>query len=408
MNRDNQGIEFIVGIPSYMEADNIAFITNKVDVGITKYFSDLKALIINVDNNSEDNTKGAFLSVETTTPKKYISTRKGVRGKGNNLLNLFNFAKTQFSSLKVVLVVDADLKSIAPEWIKFMAEPILKGYDYALPKYSRHQFDGTITNHICYPLLYGLLGEDLRQPIGGEFAFSPQLIDYWLNQEWLYTTKHYGIDIFMTLNAILGKFKICEVMLGTKIHKASSPKLGSMFTEVVTTFFEKIISVKPAWIELPVEKPKPKSQFGMRRILPPQEIKIDIRNLKQKLRDEYSQRAKLLRRYLNDYSIIRLEHMFEEDFYNMDILMWTQIVYQLLFNYDTGSEKVKKEIIEALKPLYFARSVTFDYQSWRYNINYAEETILEQAKAFASQKPYLIGLYRKDDYEGFCMDRALE
>ncbi len=88
--------------------------------------------------------------------------------------------------------------------------------------------------------------------------------------------------------------------------------------------------------------------------------------------------------------------MVEEDFYKMDNLIWTQIMYQLLYTYDKGSTNVKKEIVEALKPLYFARSVTFDYQSWRYNINYAEETIQEQAKAFASQKPYLIGLYDYD------------
>jgi len=392
MSRKNSDYEIIVGIPSYMEADNIDFVTRQVDKGLTKYFCNYRSLIVNVDNNSEDDTKGVFLSTDTNTPKWYISTRKGVRGKGNNLLNLFHFARKQ-SALKATIVVDADLKSITPEWIKFLGEAILKGYDYALPRYARHQFDGTITNHICYPLLYGLLGEDIRQPIGGEFGFSPMLIDYWLQQKWHPTTRQYGIDIFMTLNAVIGKFKISEVVLGSKIHKASAPKLGPMFTQVVTTFFEKIISIQPEWISTPVVRPNSKRKFGFKRLDSPQRLHIDIRELKEKLRAEYFLRENLLKRYLNDYTISRLNNMFHQDFFNVDILMWTQIIYQLLFAFDMGSARQKKEIVEAIKPLYFARSVTFDYQTWRYSIEYAEEAILQQAKAFASQKPYLLGLY---------------
>ena len=400
MGHSNTGIELIVGIPSYMEADSISYVSKQVDQGISKYFGNLKGLIVNVDNHSEDDTKGAFLATETQTSKHYITTRKGVRGKGNNFLNLFKFASSFKDTLKAVVVVDADLRSITPEWTKYLAEPILHGYDYALPYYSRHQFDGSITNHICYPLLYGLLGEDVRQPIGGDFAFSPRLMNYWLKQEWTQTTRQYGIDIFMTLNAVLGKFKICEVGLGAKIHKASAPKLGPMFTQVVTTFFDFILSNKESWLTTPVVSPNPKKRFGLKHLDQPQELAVDIRGLKENLRTHYYQREKLIKRYLNDYSVMTLDSMFVQDYYNIDILMWTQDVYQLLFTFDMGSSRIRKDTVEALKPLYFARSVTFDYRTWRYNVKYAEETILAQAKAFASQKPYLLGLYLNEGMKG--------
>lgn len=396
MNNSRPGIEFIVGIPSYMEADTIPFVTKQVDLGLTKHFSKLKSIIINVDNDSEDDTKGSFLSVKTKVPKYYISTPKGIRGKGSNLLNLFKFAKKHADTLKGGVVVDADLRSITPEWIKYLGKPILKGYDYSLPLYSRHQFDGTITNHICYPLFYGLLGEDLRQPIGGEFGFSPSLIDYWLKQKWNSSARQYGIDIFMTLHAIFGDFRICEACLGTKVHKASTPKLGPMFTQVITTLFNILISKESYWINTPVIKPKPKKQFGLKELGPPQELKINIRELKEKLRNEYYPREKLLRRHLSDYASSELRKMFEHDIYNIDILMWTQVVYQLLFTYRNGSNTVRKDIVEALKPLYFTRSVTFNYLTWRYNAKYVEEEILEQAKAFASQKPYYLGLHTNE------------
>lgn len=385
-------IELIVGIPSYMEADQIHFVTRQIDRGLMKYFPEFRSVIVNVDNNSEDDTKGVFLGTRTSTPKHYITTPKGVMGKGNNFHNLFTFGKKHSRTLKAIVVVDADLRSIRPEWIKYLGQPILKGYDYVLPAYSRHQFDGTITNHLCYPLLYSMLGVDIRQPIGGEFAFSPALMNHWLKQKWETNIRQYGIDIFMTFHAITGNFNICEAGLGTKVHKASAPKLGAMFTQVVNTFFSLLMSDKKRCLELFTKKPRRKKRFGLKILGTPQELKIDVLELKEKLRSEFFQREKLLRNYLSDYTILSLESMFEQDYYNMDILMWTQVVYQMLFIYDKGSGKIKGDVIEALKPLYFARALTFDYKTWRYDEKYVEELISGQAMAFAAQKPYFLGL----------------
>ena len=55
-----------------------------------KNFKKHSAVIVNVDNNSADGTREAFLNVKTKTPKIYISTLPGVVGKGNNFCNLFN------------------------------------------------------------------------------------------------------------------------------------------------------------------------------------------------------------------------------------------------------------------------------------------------------------------------------
>ena len=77
-------VDIIVGIPSFNEADTISFVVKQVDLGLQKYFKNSKSVIINVDNNSPDNTKQVFLKTKTKTPKLYISTPPGVTGKGNN------------------------------------------------------------------------------------------------------------------------------------------------------------------------------------------------------------------------------------------------------------------------------------------------------------------------------------
>lgn len=107
--------EIIVGIPSYNEADSISYPTDVASRGLLNYFPGKKAVIINVDNNSPDGTRNAFMNTPTKIPKIYISTPKGVKGKGNNFKNLFEAAVELHA--KAVVVVDADLTSITPQWI---------------------------------------------------------------------------------------------------------------------------------------------------------------------------------------------------------------------------------------------------------------------------------------------------
>ena len=384
----------VVGIPSYNESDTISYVTRSIGEGLEEYFPDKKSIIVNVDNNSPDNTKEAFLETKTRIEKEYISTAHGIRGKGNNMLNLFNFAKQV--SAKVIIVVDADLKSITKEWIEYLGRPIVDGYDYVTPLYSRHQFDGTITNHLCYPIMFGILSMDIRQPIGGEFAFSPRLMKYWLKQSWVESTRQYGIDIFMSLNAVLGGFKICQTGLGTKVHKASAPKLGIMFEQVIETLLTILVQNKDAWMTRNNGDIFVPDTFGLKNLAEPQELDINILDLKEKGQVEYRKYQNDINELLEPYAFSRIHEMFEMETFDLTILLWTQIFYSLIYRYDISkNEEERKKIINALKPLYFARSLSFNYHTWKYNVKYSEEEIRKEALGFASQKYYLWGLYSK-------------
>ncbi|MDP6179410.1 MAG: cell wall biosynthesis glycosyltransferase, partial [Desulfatiglandales bacterium] len=131
--------DLVVCIPSYKEADSISHPTKIASEGLVKYFPDVNSVIINCDNNSPDNTKKAFLDTPTEMPKIYMSTPPSVKGKGNNLKNLFQ--KVVDLEAKAVVVVDADLKSITPEWIKNLGEPLFNDFSYVAPLYVRHKYD---------------------------------------------------------------------------------------------------------------------------------------------------------------------------------------------------------------------------------------------------------------------------
>jgi hypothetical protein len=51
--------------------------------------------------------------------------------------------------------------------VQFLLRPVLEqDYQYVTPIYSRHKYDGTITNNIVYNLTRALYGKRIRQPIG--------------------------------------------------------------------------------------------------------------------------------------------------------------------------------------------------------------------------------------------------
>ncbi|RMF13221.1 MAG: hypothetical protein D6761_11525 [Candidatus Dadabacteria bacterium] len=90
--------------------------------------------------------------------------------------------------------------------------------------------------------------------------------------------------------------------------------------------------------------------------------------------------------------LTRMTAMVHADHYDMSAEEWATVVYLMLFRFcEYGSER--EQLIEALKPLYFARSLSFDYKTWRYSIRYAEEEIRQQMRTFHWLRPWLYGLF---------------
>jgi glycosyltransferase involved in cell wall biosynthesis len=377
--------DIVVGIPSFNEADNIDFVTQIIDRGLQRYYKNFKKVIINVDNDSPDGTKDVFLNTVTKNPKIYISTGKGIRGKGNNFFNLFNYAKQL--GAKAVMVIDADMKSVTPEWINLFLDPILKGgYEYVTPYYARNEYDGTITNNIVYPLLLGLYGIDLRQPIGGDFAFSEKLIDEWLNHKWHKTTKQYGIDIFMTLGAVLGNYKLCQVGVGEKIHKPSAPKLGPMFSQVVATMFKNIISSRQQWETITKRKKIP--LLGKKKLGNPQPLGVDYKSMRVTSIFEYKMNREILKRALSPKVFEKIDKMYERKHIYIGKSLWAKIIFDSIFAYETTD--LNMGLIEALRPLYFGRVISFIKETMDLNYEESEKEIVEQANLFWELRQYLI------------------
>jgi glycosyltransferase involved in cell wall biosynthesis len=385
--------ELVVAIPSYNEADSISYPAFQASEGLFRYFPDKSSLIINCDNNSPDNTKQAFLDTATKVPKMYLSTPPGIKGKGNNFRNLFQ--KVVDLSAKAVIVVDADLKSITPEWIKHLAEPLFSGFAYVAPLYVRHKYDGTITNGIAYPLSRALYGRRVRQPIGGDFGFNGDLARAYLESEiWDEAVAHFGIDVWMTTLALCRGASVCQSFMGRpKIHRAKDPvaSLGPMFRQVVGTIFSLACRFESFWLRVKYSKPTAIYGFGLGEVEMPPKVDVDTERLLNEFHKGFHQYTEVWESIFSKdiYSKLLEIRGMKRSVFTFPTDLWARVLFDTIVSYrdrvcDTDL------MMDSLIPLYFGRTFSFVKKTKRMPTRQAEDAIEEDCMTFEMTKPYFI------------------
>lgn len=385
--------EIVIGIPSYNEADSITFPVQQTDLGLKQFFPNVPSVIVNVDNHSPDGTKDVFLKTKTNAPKIYASTPEGMMGKGRNIKNLFGIA-VELNAKKIILL-DADLKSITPRWVYYLIEPLIDGYDLVAPIYIRHKYDGTITNNIAYPLLRTLYGIRVRQPIAGEFGISGKLArSYLMEKTWNEDIYNFGIDIWMTINAICRNFKVCQTFLdGSKSHRPKEPTsdLGPMFSQVVGTIFRLMNGSENIWSNISGSKPNVIYGFGLGMSEDYPEIELDAENLYRSYLSGLDKYGKLWRQILSteNWAIVsNLKNYTVKDF-KFRTATWARTLFDFAVAYrNNGIDQ--EHLLNALIPFYHSRILDF-YNKSKEMDTLASELYLENAnRNFEAEKDYLV------------------
>ena len=385
--------KIVVGIPSYNNEETISFVVKQAYRGIAGYF-DEDGLILNCDGGSSDQTRNVFLETDTLSIPKLSFQYEGVAGKGSALIAMIEAAYTV--GAEALVFVDSDLRSIAPGWIYRLAAPITEGKAcYVTPYYRRHKFDGTITNQICYPITSVLYGKEVRQPIGGDFGVSRQMMEVYLAQPpetWQSDTARFGIDIWMTTLAINeGRLPVFQAALGAKIHDVKDPgkHLGPMFTQVVGTLFSLMERYQEIWAanaDFPVTAPI----FGDLAETEVEPLKVDLENLKRKARVGAEKVHDFLRSSLPLDYVPTLNRILREGV--CDSPEWIRFVFWLS---KTAQRRAEKELwMESLIPFYFARVASFVEKTKDWTEEDAEQEVRKQMKLAYEMKGELIEVWK--------------
>jgi hypothetical protein len=435
--------DIMVGIPSYRNAATIGHVTRAAQAGMVQYFPDSKPVLVNADAGSPDGTQRVVVETE---PPGYVEqillvhpTNRlarvsltypevdGVGGKGAALRTLFEMAAAL--DVEALVVVDSDLRSILPEWIELLAGPIMKGgYDFVAPLYARYKYDGTITNTVTYPVTRALYGHRIRQPIGGDFGVSGDLIRHYLAQDtWTPEVSRFGIDIWMTTTALTGGFAVCQTRLGAKIHDPKDPgsDLGPMFRQVVSTLLTMARDNADRWLTITGSHDVP--AYGFERIVEPPPLEVNTLRLlaqfhsgtltltdtwRSMLRPDNLKSCLLLAEEagsLAESAANKLgidgesgewlagpgNHPSTDDLsdavaaFHFPDDLWARVIYDLTIAASFGELPVEK-LVAALVPIYFGRVGSLVIENRRLTGEQAEERVERQARQFELLKPYLV------------------
>jgi hypothetical protein len=440
--------DIMVGVPSHRNAATIGHVVRAAQAGLVQYFPDLRPVLVNADAGSPDGTQRVVVETEPpdyveqillVAPRNRLARVSltypeldGVGGKGAALRTIFEMAAAL--QVEALVVVDSDLRSIGPEWIELLAGPIMKGgYDFVAPLYARHKYDGTITNTVTYPVTRALYGHRLRQPIGGDFGISGDLIRHYLARtDWTPDVSRFGIDIWMTTTALIGGFAVCQTRLGAKVHDPKDPgtDLGPMFRQVVATLLALARDNAARW--LPISGSHDVPAYGFERYAEPPPVEINTLRLLSQFHAGSLTLAETWQRMLrpgNCESVMVLAaeagrlveaaaHKLGLDAetghsaapgggsYSTDDLsdavadfqfpdeLWARVFYDLLVSTSFGALPADRAVA-AFVPIYLGRVGRLVIESRRLSGERAKEQVERQARQFELLKPYLVKHWRE-------------
>jgi len=359
-------LDILVGVPCYNNQETIGHVVSVVAEGLEQFLPDLKSGILVSDGGSLDDTRErAEWAQIPERIERMVAIYRGMPGKGTSFRAVFEAAA--IAEAKACVVVDSDLKSISPDWVKLLTGPILEGEaDYVTPYYVRHKYDGTITNSIVYPMTRALTD-----------------------------VARFGIDVWMTTTAINEGFGIVQTNLGAKVHDAKDPAadLGPMFQQVVSTLFYLMGKYESNWMKVKGSQPvdvRGKTDNPAEAA----DVSVDLEKLRDEFTEGFDHFKALYQQFLAHENYTQLTKVVraakEADSSLFDSELWTKILYDVAFVYQTWSRN-RRRLVDTITPLYFGRTAAYCEEVAEMDWEGAEGVVEAQAEEFERLKGYLKG-----------------
>lgn len=406
--KETGDVEIVAGIPSYNNARTIGQVVRAVAAGLGKYFPECKAIIVNSDGGSKDGTHEAVLNAEVdhsalfqvthpVNPVRRITTAyAGIPGKGSAFRAIFAVAK--HLNAKACVVVDSDLRSITPQWVELLVRPVVdREFDFIAPYYLRHKYDGTITNSIIYPMTRAMFGQQVRQPIGGDFGISGKLAARYLEKDvWETDVARFGVDIWMTLTAIAEGFRVGQSYLGAKLHDAKDPgaDLTSMFRQVVGSLFGLMETYEKTWQS--VEGSKAVPMFGFPFDVGLEPIPVNVERMEHAFTQGTRDLREIYVEFLSPGTLAALAECARAGdgvTFRLPDKLWVHTVYEFAAAYHRRAID-RDHLMQSLVPLYLGRTASFVLEVQESTALEVEERIEKLCEVFEAEKGYLAALWR--------------
>src|SRR3982075_3999751 len=212
-------VDLLIGIPSYNNASTLGQTLQVVEGSLQQNFVRERAVILNVDGGSGDETRQLFVQ---------SSERRGAGHKGLTSLRTihrifceYDRSPSQGLALRTI-VAAADLlraracaviapttTNLTPSWIANLLRPVYReGLDFVAPLYVRSRFQGLLARDLLYPMNRAIFGQRIRELYSDEWGFSGRLASQCLEQDvWQEEAIRARPEAWMAITGIGGGLK---------------------------------------------------------------------------------------------------------------------------------------------------------------------------------------------------------
>ena len=394
--------DVLVGVPTYNNAATVGQVVQTIRAGLLKYFPRERAVIVNADGGSRDQTselvRGASINdLQHSTDLNALRTLHSISAEyaggpatGTALRTIL--ASAELLRVSACAVVSPESTTIEPEWIERLLRPVYQAkYDFITPLYRRHKFDGLLMRNLVYPMTRAFYGKQVREPYASEFSFSGQLASHFLAQEiWTHEVGHTGTEIALTISAITGGFRLAQSFLGVKPHvDARAADLVDAMRQTVGGLFWSLEPNFSLWSAKLDSQPIPTLGSAQEVTLEP--LRVNRKRLFGMFRSGVDELEPVLRSILSPSTLSELQRISaldEGEFLYGDEL-WARTVYEFAASYH--KEVISRDhVIQALAPLYRGRAFTFLVENREASGEQVEQNVEDFCMTCERLKPSLV------------------
>jgi glycosyltransferase involved in cell wall biosynthesis len=398
-------VDIVVGLPTHNNAKTIEPILQAIQAGILKYFPRERAVIINADGGSQDGTRelvtGASIDDARGRSKVFaLRTLHSISNQyarspepGTALRSIL--AAADLLRARACVVFSPHSTTIEPDWFERLARPVYRdNFDLVCPVYRRQKFEGVLLRNLLYPMTRAIYGYRVREPYASEFAISGRLAsDFVASEGWNGEWGRIGAELFLTVTAITGKYRVCQSFLGTKAPPdRSASDLVTAMRRTVGTLFSSLDNHFPYWSTVTGSQPVPTMGLESDVMLEP--VRASRKRLREMFATGVVELEPVFRSILSASTLSELQRIatLEINGFDYPADLWVKTVFEFAAAYHKTVIN-RDHIVQALVPLYRGRTLTFLLEHPNGSGEDVEKSVESVCCEFERLKPYLLEIW---------------
>lgn len=401
-------VDVLVGVPTLNNAATIQPIVHAVSEAFARYFPRERTLLLNSDGGSQDETPALVRGMTGTAGTMTVSHRlrtehristpyHGLPGKGSALRQILTVA--DLTQAKAVVVLDAEVTSVTPEWIAALIRPVrAQQYDYVAPVYARHPMEAPLISQLVRPLFRAAYGWQVQEPLAAEFGCSARFVAHCIEQSvWDSELAHYGIDLWITGAALAGGFACCQAPLGMRTVAASAdrPAFPTVFQQVVGAAFVLLEQHGAYWLSRSGSNPLP--IIGVQTERAPTPTATDGTPLAHAFCSDLGNLQEVLAPLLRPETLASLNAFAGHcEPLRIPDALWASTVYEFLVAHHRGVIR-REHVAQALVPIYLGRTGAFFMQYGAADAAEVDAAVESLCLEFERSKPIAVDRWNQTD-----------